>query len=155
MNSWLENRGINHILGGKYYPQSQGAVECFNKTIQKLLNETYTNSILNENENEWSVPVMIGDFLCYYNNKRIHSTTKMIPRDFLFNYKDKNINDNVIVNTESSRKQFLQEIDFEVGDPVLLTLSIVELSNKRIRSFIRENPMKGNIGKKHEIYKFQ
>ena len=29
LNSWLENRGINHILGGKYHPQSQGASRKF------------------------------------------------------------------------------------------------------------------------------
>ena len=130
-------------------------VESFNKTIQKFLNEVYTNSVFNEKENEWSLPVVIGDFLYYYYNKRIHSTTKMIPRDVLFNYKDKNIIDEVIVNTESSRKQFLQEIDFEVGDSVLLTSWIVELPNKRIRSFKREKPMKGTKGERHEIYSIQ
>ena len=44
LTNWLDKRNIKHILGGKYYPQSQGAVESFNKTIQKFLNEAYTNS---------------------------------------------------------------------------------------------------------------
>ena len=26
LSSWLENRGTRHVLGGKYHPQSQGAV---------------------------------------------------------------------------------------------------------------------------------
>ena len=30
--SWRENRGIRHVWGGKYRPQSQDAVEDFNKT---------------------------------------------------------------------------------------------------------------------------
>ena len=47
------------------------------------------------------------------------------------------------MNTENSRKAFLQEIDFDVGDSVLLTSWIIELSNKRIRSFKKEKPMKG------------
>ena len=42
------------------------------------------------------------------------------------------------MNTKNSRKAFLQEIDFEVGDSVLLTSWITELSNKRIRSFKKE-----------------
>ena len=62
LSSWLENRGIWHMLGGKYHPQSQGAVESFNKTIQRFLNEAFTNSIFNWEENKWSLPLMIIDF---------------------------------------------------------------------------------------------
>ena len=47
LSSWLENRGIRHVLGGKFHPQSQGAVESFIKTIQKFLNEAFANSIFN------------------------------------------------------------------------------------------------------------
>ena len=85
---------------------------------------------------------MVGDFLHYYNSKRVHSTTKMIPREILFNFKNKSIVEKVIANRENSRKAFLQEIDFEDGDSVLLTSWITELPNKRIRSFKREKPMK-------------
>ena len=119
-------------MRGKYYPQSQGAGESFNKTIQKFLNEEYTNSMFNGDE-EWSLPLMVSDFLHYYNSKRVHSTTKMISREILFNFKRKSIVEQVIMNTENSRKAFLQEIDFEVGDSVLLTSWITELPNKRIR----------------------
>ena len=62
--------------------------------------------------------LMLSDFLHYYNSKRVHSTTKMIPRKNLFNFKNKSIVEQVIVNTENSRKSFLQEIDFGVGDSV-------------------------------------
>ena len=106
LTNWLEKRNIKHILGGKYYPQSQGAVESFNKTIQKFLNEAYTNSMFNGDE-EWSLPLIIGDFLHYNNSKRVHSTTKMIPREILFKFKRKSIVEQVIVNTENSRKAFL------------------------------------------------
>ena len=70
-------------------------------------------------DEEWSLPLMVSDFLHYYNSKRVHSTTKMIPREILFNFNNKSIIEQVIVNTENSRKAFLQEIDFEVGDSVL------------------------------------
>ena len=72
-------------------------------------------------DEEWSLPLMVSDFLHYYNSKRVHSTAKMIPRKILFNFKRKSIVEQVIMNTENSRKAFLQEIDFEVGDSVLLT----------------------------------
>ena len=63
LSSWLENRGIRHVLGWKYHPQNQDAVESFNKTIQRFLNEAFTNSIFNWEENKWSLRLMITDFL--------------------------------------------------------------------------------------------
>ena len=138
-------------MRGKYHPQSQGAVESSNKTIQKFLNEEYTSSMFN-GDKEWSFPLMISDFLHYYNSKRVHSTTKMIPREILFNFKRKSIVEQVIINTENSRKAFLQEIDFEVGDSVLLTSWITELPNKRIRSFKKEKPMKGTKGERDKKF---
>ena len=98
---------------------------------------------------------MVSDFLHYYNSKRVHSTTKMIPREILFNFKRKSIVEQVIVNTENSRKAFLQEIDFEVGDSVLLTSGMTELPNKRIRSFKKEKPMKDTKGERQEIHSIQ
>ena len=32
--NYLEENNIDHITGGPYNPQHQGAVEVFNKTIQ-------------------------------------------------------------------------------------------------------------------------
>ena len=95
-------------MGGKYHPQIQGAVESFNKTIQKNFNWSIY-SMFNGDE-EWSLPLMVSDFLYYYNSKRVHSTTKMIPREILFNFKNKSIVDQVIVNTENSRNAFQQKI---------------------------------------------
>ena len=113
LTNWLEKRNIKHILRGKYHPQSQGAVESFNKTIQKFLNEEYTNSMLNGDE-EWFLPLMVSDFLHYYNSKRVYSTTKMILREILFNFKRKSIVEQVIMNTENYRKAFLLEIDLRL-----------------------------------------
>ena len=72
-------------------------------------------------DEEWSLLLMVSDFLHYCNSKRVYSTTKMIPREILFNFKNKSIVEQVIVNTENYRKAFLQKINFEVGDSVLLT----------------------------------
>ena len=99
-------------------------------------------------DEELSLPLMVSNFLHYYNSKRVHSTTKMILKEILFNFKRKSIVDQVIMNTENSRKAFLQEIDFEVGDSVLLTSGMTELPNKRIRSFKKEKSMKGTKGEK-------
>ena len=106
LTNWLEKRNIKHILRGKYHPQSQGEVENFNKTIQKFLIEVYTNSMFNGDE-EWPLPLMVSDFLHYYNSKRVHSITKMITIEILFNFKNKSIVEQIIVNIENSRKVFL------------------------------------------------
>ena len=98
LTNWFKKRNIKHILGGKYHPQSQGAIESSNKTIQKFLNEASINTMFNGDE-EWSLPPMVSDFLHYYNSKKVHSITKMIPREILFNFKSKIIVEQVIINT--------------------------------------------------------
>ena len=106
-------------MGGKYHPQSQEEVKSFHKTIQNFLNEAYTNTMFNGDE-EQSLPLMAIDLVHYYNNKRVHST-KMILKELLFNFKNKSIVEQAIANTENSRKASLLEIDFEIEDSVLLT----------------------------------
>ena len=53
---------------------------------RRFLNKVFTNSIFNWEENKCSLPLMITDVHFYYNNKYKHSTTKMTPREVLFNY---------------------------------------------------------------------
>ena len=59
------------------------------------------------------------------------------------------------MNTENYRKAFLQEIDFEVGDSVLLISGMTELPNKRIRTYKKEKPIKGKKGERQEIQSIQ
>ena len=49
----------------------------------------------------------------------------------------------------------MQEIDFKIGDSVLLTSWITELPNQKIRSFIKEKPVKGTKEERQEIYNIQ
>ena len=92
-------------------------------------------------------------YLLDWAHKSIKSHLK--TREILFNFKRKSIVEQVIMNTENSRKAFLQEIDFEVGDSVLLTSWITELPNIRIRSFKKEKPMKDTKGERQEINSIQ
>ena len=81
---------------------------------------------------------MITYFYFYYNSKCKHSTNKITIREVLFNYKNKEMIEKVIINTEKSWKFFLsQEIDYDVGDSILITSWHLELPNKRIRTFNR------------------
>ena len=75
---------------------------------QRFLNKAFAHSIFNWEENKWSLPLMITDFHFYYNNKCKHSTTKMTSREVLFNYKNKEMIEKVIINTEKSMKIFIK-----------------------------------------------
>ena len=78
-------------------------------------------------------------FIFYYNIKCSHSATKMTPRVVLLNYINKEMIEKVTINKEKSRKNFIQEIDYDIGDSVLITSLLLELSNKRIRSFKKKS----------------
>ena len=58
----------------------------------------------------------------------------------------------IILNTEKSRKNYIQKIDNELGDSVLITSWLLELPNKRIRSFNKEKPFKGTKVVRKEIH---
>ena len=56
-------QGIDHIRGSPYHPQSQGAVETFNKTIQNFI---YLAKDMNEDNFDLEESVL--DFLLHYNS---------------------------------------------------------------------------------------
>ena len=67
LTNWLEKKKYQTFIGRKYHPQCQWAVESFNNTIQKFINEAYTNSMFNGDE-ECFLPLMVSDFLHYLNS---------------------------------------------------------------------------------------
>ena len=77
LKTYLEKEGVNHIRGLSYHPQSQGAVEAFNKTILKFLYQAY-----DENKNTFELNRVITDFLLYYNGRK-HITTKYSPYEIM------------------------------------------------------------------------
>ena len=60
--------------------------------------------------------------------------------------------DKVIINTEKFSKKFIKEIDYDVGDSALITSRLLELPNKRIRSFKKEKPLKRTKWERKEIH---
>ena len=79
-----------------------------------------------------------------------YSTTKMIPREILFNYKNVEMIEKVIINTEKFRKNFIQEIDRDVGDLELITSWFLELPNKKLDHL--KKPPKGTKEERKEIH---
>ena len=55
---------VRHILESLYHPQSQGAFEAFNKTVQKSLSAAYDNA--KQKNFEWDLELNLLHFLHFY-----------------------------------------------------------------------------------------
>ena len=119
---------------------------------QRFLNKAFSSSIFNWVEDKCSLPLMIIDFHIYYNNKFKHSKTKTTPREVLFNYKNKEMIEKVIIKFREAKENFYQEIYYDVGDSILITSWHFELPNKRIRTFNRKKQLKWTKGVRKEIH---
>ena len=75
---WLEDRGIRHIRGAPFHPQTQGKIERWHQTLK--------NRILLEN---YYLPghleAQINAFVVHYNNQRYHEAIgNLTPADVYF-----------------------------------------------------------------------
>jgi len=75
---WLDDKGMQHIRGAAYHPQTQGKIERWHQTLK--------NRILLEN---YFLPgdlrAQIGAFVDYYNHHRYHeSLSNLTPADVYF-----------------------------------------------------------------------
>jgi len=81
---FLEAKGMGHVRGAPYHPQTQGKIERWHQTLKNrvLLNNYYLPSQL-----EYE----IGQFIEYYNHQRYHeSINNLTPADVYFG-RDKSI----------------------------------------------------------------
>ena len=75
---WLDDKGMDHVRGAPYHPQTQGKIERWHQTLK--------NRILLEN---YFLPGdlkrQIGKFIDHYNNSRYHeSLQNLTPADVYF-----------------------------------------------------------------------
>ena len=98
IKSYWEGKGINFVNGTPGHPQSQGAIEAFNKTVQNFL-------ILAKDaqKDNFNLEHSIADFLMYYNQRK-QTTTKHSPIEIMSNVNDEKLLDEVRENTKKSRK---------------------------------------------------
>ena len=95
IKSCWEGKGINFVNGTPGHPQSQGAIEAFNKTVQNFL-------ILakDDQKDKFNLEHSIADFLMYYNQRK-HTTTKHSPIEIMSNLNDEKLLDEVRENTKN------------------------------------------------------
>ena len=75
---WLENKGMEHVRGAPYHPQTQGKIERWHQTLKnRILLENYffPDDLKGE----------IGAFVDHYNHQRYHeSLGNLTPADVYF-----------------------------------------------------------------------
>ena len=138
-------QGIDHIRGSPYHPQSQGAVEAFNKTIQNFL---YLAKDMNEDNFDLEDSVL--DFLLHYNS-RVHTTTKFTPYEIMENRFDQNILKQVRDNTLKSRKDRKIK-EFEEGQSILISNYVIQPDvNRKYLNYYK--PRYQKKGEEKEFFK--
>ena len=102
MEGYLEAKDANFIHGSPNHPESQGAVEALNKTIQDYF-QTITKMmrlmILN------GLKIKIIWILNFYNQKRKHTITNKIPAEIFRKYGDPTISKEIVILAEQFRKR--------------------------------------------------
>jgi putative transposase len=75
---WLESKGMQHVRGAPYHPQTQGKIERWHQTLKSriLLDNYYLPSDLER---------QVGAFVEHYNHVRYHeSIDNLTPADVYF-----------------------------------------------------------------------
>ena len=75
---WLDDKGMDHVRGAPYHPQTQGKIERWHQTLKnRILLENYFFSE--------DLKAQIEAFIDYYNHQRYHeSLNNLTPADVYF-----------------------------------------------------------------------
>ena len=102
LNAYLEGINAKHLYQSLYYPQSQGAIEAFIKTVQKSLSAAYYNA--KDEKLDWDLEINLFNVAHFYNCKRENTTAGQIPKYVLDNFNNAKIREIVIITIENLDK---------------------------------------------------
>jgi len=99
---WLDGKGMTHVRGAPYHPQTQGKIERWHQTLK--------NRILLEN---YFLPgdlkVQIETFIDHYNHRRYHESLKnLTPADVYFGRGQSILNRRERIKQKTIEKRRLQ-----------------------------------------------
>ena len=81
MEKYFGAKNIKFTYGIPNHPESQSAVEAFNKTFHDYLSDCYENDKVDDIE--WELELTVSGFLNFYNQKRKHTTTNKLHVEIL------------------------------------------------------------------------
>lgn len=100
---FIKQAGLLHIRTSVAYPQSNGKIERYHRTVHEEC--LSTNSLIDLED----ARKQIAEFVHYYNTKRLHSALfYLTPQDFLMNRIDEKI------NTRNVKLQSAKKVRYEV-----------------------------------------
>ena len=102
IKSYWEGKGIFFVNGTPGHPQSQGAIEAFNKTVQNFI------ILADVQRDKFNLEHSIADFFMYYNERK-HTTTKHSPIKIISNANNEKLYDDVRENTKYESIIFSKE----------------------------------------------
>jgi putative transposase len=78
LKTYLAEQGIGHTRGRPYHPMTQGKIERYHRTLKNVINlENYYLP--------WQLEQKIGEFVEYYNHRRVHeSLNNLTPADVYY-----------------------------------------------------------------------
>jgi transposase-like protein len=100
--TWLDGKGMKHVRGAPYQPQTQGKIERWHQTLKNriLLENYYLPGDLQR---------QVADFVEHYNNARSHeSLGNLTPADVYFNRGQAILSERERIKTQTIQQRRLQ-----------------------------------------------
>jgi putative transposase len=101
-SDYIRATGLQHIKTSLHYPQSNGKIERYHRTLhEECLSKTAMINLEDARK-------QISDYVDFYNTKRLHSALfYLTPEDFLLNRIDERLNQRELKLTLAKQKRYL------------------------------------------------
>lgn len=126
---YFSKKDINLTHVSPRHPQTQGAVELYNRTIKELLQNLYLEKESNGEKFDLKTSL---NYAIDINNKTIHSTTGFSP-EAVFNSEDKLLFDKVKQKTKKSQNYKKRKINQNIENRKRLMCANFKLVGKTIK----------------------
>lgn len=97
LQDYLEEKGMSHVRGAPYHPQTQGKIERYHRSMKNVVK-------LDNYYLPWELEKVISEWVDYYNNRRLHeSLDNITPADMYYGRKE-----NILTQRQIIKQKTLQ-----------------------------------------------